>query len=75
MQVCNRTQCLCCVALYLFLTSIHVQTSFADTAPVHLISEASVEKLNTKLETPLPIERFRPNIILNGCEAHDEVST
>lgn len=49
--------------------------SFADSSPVMITSEASVELLNSKLDTPLPIDRFRPNIIVSGCEPHAEVSS
>lgn len=48
------------------------QTSFADFAPLLIASEASLDLLNSKLESPIPIERFRPNIILTGCAAHTE---
>ncbi|PHR96791.1 MAG: hypothetical protein COA80_08365 [Leeuwenhoekiella sp.] len=46
--------------------------SFADGFPIHLISEASVADLNTRLEQPLPVERFRPNIVISGVEAYAE---
>ncbi|MCC4212149.1 MOSC domain-containing protein [Leeuwenhoekiella parthenopeia] len=46
--------------------------SFADGFPIHLISEASVVDLNTRLEQPLPVERFRPNIVTSGVEAYAE---
>ena len=49
------------------------QTSFADFSPLLLASESSMELLNSKLEQPLPLERFRPNIILSGCLPHSEV--
>ena len=51
----------------------HLQTSFADFSPLLLASESSMELLNSKLEQPLPMERFRPNIILSGCLPHSEV--
>ncbi len=46
--------------------------SFADGYPVLVASEASLAELNSRLATPLPINRFRPNILLSGIDAHDE---
>ena len=45
---------------------------FADGFPFLLISQASLDELNRRLETPLPMDRFRPNIVVEGCEPHDE---
>ena len=49
---------------------------FSDGYPLLLASTASLELLNGKLAAKgLPavgIERFRPNIVLEGIEAHDE---
>ncbi len=50
------------------------QTAFADGYPHLLISEASLSYLNTRLANPLPMNRFRPNIVLQGCEPHAEDS-
>ncbi len=48
--------------------------SFADGYPFLLISEASLADLNTRLEKPVPMERFRPNIVVSGTDpfAEDE---
>jgi hypothetical protein len=48
------------------------RVSYADSAPVHLISEASLEDLNTRLKEPVTIDRFRPNIIVRGCGPYEE---
>lgn len=48
------------------------ELSFVDTAPVLVVSEASLELLNRKMGTPLPMDRFRPSIVLHGGEAHQE---
>lgn len=48
------------------------QVSFADAFPFLLISEASLQDLNQRLETPLPMNRFRPNLVVRGCEAFAE---
>lgn len=47
-------------------------TSFSDAYPVLLISEASLDDLNQKLEIPIPMDRFRPNIVINGVGAFAE---
>ncbi len=46
--------------------------AFADGYPVLIISEASLADLNSRLPEPLPMNRFRPNIVLSGVEAYDE---
>lgn len=46
--------------------------SFADGYPVLVVSEASLADLNSRLATPLPIDRFRPNLLLAGIGAYDE---
>jgi uncharacterized protein YcbX len=47
--------------------------SFADGYPFMMIGEASVDQLNERLnETPLPMNRFRPNFVLKGTHAFAE---
>jgi uncharacterized protein YcbX len=46
--------------------------SFADGYPFLLLSEASLADLNNRLATPLLLDRFRPNLLVNGCEAFAE---
>ncbi len=48
------------------------QTSFADAYPLLLISEASLDWLNGRLKDPVPMDRFRPNIVVRGCEPFEE---
>ncbi|MEM9980721.1 MAG: MOSC N-terminal beta barrel domain-containing protein, partial [Cyanobacteria bacterium P01_D01_bin.2] len=48
--------------------------SFADAYPFLLISEASLANLNAKLDIPVPMNRFRPNFVVSGCDAHAEDS-
>lgn len=48
------------------------RTGFSDGFPLLLISEASLQDLNNKLDTPVPMKRFRPNIVVTGCEAFAE---
>lgn len=41
-------------------------TSFADAYPFMMLGEASMQDLNSRMEIPLSINRFRPNIIFSG---------
>lgn len=49
---------------------------FSDGFPLLVVSQASLDLLNEKLaaagQAPVGIERFRPNIVLSGLQAHDE---
>ena len=47
-------------------------TGFADGFPFLLISEASLADLNRRLASPLPMNRFRPNIVVTGTEPYAE---
>jgi uncharacterized protein YcbX len=47
-------------------------TGFADAYPLLVISEASLADLNARLASPLPMNRFRPNVVLGDCEPYDE---
>lgn len=40
--------------------------SFADAFPLLLISQSSLDDLNRRLAVPVPMNRFRPNLVLNG---------
>ena len=46
--------------------------SFADGYPALVLGAASLEELNRRLESPLPVDRFRPNFVVSGCEAFAE---
>ena len=46
--------------------------SFADGYPFLIIGQASLDDLNSKLEEPLPMNRFRPNIVFTGGEPFQE---
>jgi uncharacterized protein YcbX len=48
------------------------EVSFADGYPCLLVSNASLEDLNSRLSTPLPMDRFRPNLVVEGCDAFAE---
>ncbi len=45
---------------------------FADGYPILLISQGSLDELNRKLDQPVPMNRFRPNIVVSGCPPHAE---
>lgn len=45
---------------------------FADGFPVLVTSLASLEWINERLPAPVPMDRFRPNIVLEGLEAFGE---
>ncbi len=45
---------------------------YADQCPVLLISKASLASLNDKLATPVTMAHFRPNIVVEGCDAFAE---
>ena len=52
--------------------------SFADAYPFLAISEASLADLNNRLaakdEDALPMNRFRPNLVVAGCDSYEEDS-
>ncbi len=47
-------------------------TGFADGYPILLTSEEGLDDLNTRLEFPVPMNRFRPNIVVKGCKPFEE---
>jgi uncharacterized protein len=47
-------------------------TSFADAFPFLLLSQASLDYLNGHLSSPVPMTRFRPNIVVTGCLPFEE---
>lgn len=48
------------------------QVSFTDGFPFLLISEASLQDLNERLAQPMPMNRFRPNLVVSGSVAFAE---
>jgi uncharacterized protein len=55
---------------------VPAQTRFADGYPLLLIGAASLADLNRRLagagRAPLPMNRFRPNLVVDGIEAYEE---
>jgi uncharacterized protein YcbX len=47
-------------------------TEFSDGFPILVISRASLAELNSRLPKALPMERFRPNLVIDGVEPFDE---
>ena len=48
------------------------QVGFADGFSFLLTSHASLDDLNGRLDTPLPMNRFRPNIVIDGVTPFEE---
>jgi len=48
------------------------RVSFADGYPLLVVGEASLADLNARLATALPMNRFRPNLVLSGGEPFAE---
>ena len=48
------------------------EVSLADGFPLLLISQAALDQLNGKLARPVPMLRFRPNLVVAGTQAHAE---
>ena len=55
---------------------VEAPNQFSDGFPVLVIGEASLDGLNERLAAAghgaVGIERFRPNVVLSGLDAHDE---
>lgn len=46
--------------------------SFADGYPLLVISQGALDGLNARLRRPVPMARFRPNIVVDGVPPHAE---
>lgn len=46
--------------------------SFADGFPFLIISQASLDSLNSRLLEPIGMKRFRPNFVVTGTAPHEE---
>jgi uncharacterized protein len=55
-----------------YATDAQDQVGFADGYPLLLISEESLADLNRRLPKSLPMNRFRPNVVVRGGEAYAE---
>ena len=48
------------------------RTSLTDGYPFLIIGQASLDHLNARLETPVPMNRFRPNLVIEGADPFAE---
>lgn len=46
--------------------------SFADDFPLLIASEASLRDLCSRLDEPVTMQRFRPNLVVSGCAPYEE---
>jgi uncharacterized protein YcbX len=55
-----------------YAVSADDHTAFADGYPILLASEESLADLNARLVESVPMNRFRPNLVVRGCEPFAE---
>ena len=55
-----------------YVGNVPQPVTFTDGYPVLMISNASLAELNQRLPEPVPMARFRPNIVIEGVAAHAE---
>ena len=48
------------------------RVAFSDALPWLLLTQASLDDLNARLDEPVPVERFRPNVVIEGADAYAE---
>lgn len=41
---------------------------YQDTSAFHVVTLASLDDLNTRLDTPVNMARFRPNVVVSGTK-------
>ncbi len=49
-----------------------VQSSLQDATPFHLTTEESLADLNARMAAPIPMNRFRPNLVVRGAAPYAE---
>jgi len=56
--------------------AIEAENAFSDGYPILVASSASLDELNARLQqrgvAPVTMQRFRPNLVLDGLDAHEE---
>jgi len=56
--------------------AIEAENAFSDGYPMLVASSASLDELNARLQqrgaAPVTMRRFRPNLVLDGLDAHEE---
>jgi uncharacterized protein len=60
-----------------FAGAVAAPMGFADGFPMLVCNQASLDDLNRRMSAPIPMERFRPNIVLEGLApwAEDHIDT
>ena len=48
------------------------RVAFSDALPWLVLTRASVADLNARLARPIPLDRFRPNLVIDGAEPYAE---
>jgi hypothetical protein len=49
-----------------------LHSSLQDATPFHLTTEESLADLNARMATPIPMNRFRPNLVVRGAAPYAE---
>ena len=57
----------------ILIFNVSFQTSFSDFAPYLITTDESLDSLNEELPFPISMTRFRPNIVVSGLKAFEEV--
>ena len=50
-----------------YAVSIADRTGFADAFPFLVVGRGSLDELNARLARPIPVDRFRPNLVVAGA--------
>lgn len=60
-----------------FAGPLAAPVAFSDGFPVLVCNRASLDELNTRMPEPIPMERFRPNVVLQGLPpfAEDHIAS
>ena len=59
-------------AMALNLPSYETHSSLQDATPFHLTTEDSLADLNSRMAAPIPMNRFRPNLVVRGAAPYAE---
>jgi uncharacterized protein YcbX len=68
-----QTTC-CLLSIRSDVFRVTTAVAFHDSSPILAISQASLDELNKRLPTPLPMNRFRPNLVITGANPFEEDS-
>jgi uncharacterized protein YcbX len=55
-----------------YTTDITAETAFTDGYPIMATLQESLDSLNVRLDEPVPMERFRPSVVISGANAWSE---